>query len=127
MLERRLEELENNAQVQEKQTSDSLKVHPDNFLCLGGGRGIEDVRLSQGLGIFLMSVQISFKRDSLLVLSSASFGWYSTSYYITLLLQLQEMEVENTRLREDMTKLRQSIADQSEDNGAFREMAGKIT
>ena len=42
------------------------------------------------------------------------------------LLKLQELEVENVKLREDMTKLRNSIAESGDqDNGAFREMAGK--
>ena len=39
------------------------------------------------------------------------------------MLRLQELEMENSKLREDMTRLRHAIADSDSDNEAVREMA----
>ena len=42
------------------------------------------------------------------------------------MLKLQQLEVENAKLREDMTRLRKSIAESGDqDNTAFREISGE--
>ena len=107
----------------------SSVMNEDDFTSMESAYGGSSASSQNDVGL-MMKLQNALKeahreRDQLEKrLEEAENTSGSSPQQSTDLLKLQDLEIENNKLREDMTKLRKSIADTTDnDNEAVREMA----